>query len=761
MKQAKTKKLIRKKLMAALFITSSAGLLITSAIFTLFLIISLKNDVENEMRAHARHTGASCVFSLSFENTHDAKYILEGLGFLPGFESVAIYRNDGSLFTEHTSPGGEPLPRTFVLGESINKNVSRRVFAVNEPIYSGKDILGSILIAYNMNKFDNTLRHSSHVVLGGLAVALLIAYLIGRRFQHTISSPIEALSSTARSVAQTANFTLRADIHAKDEIGQLSKNFNHMLAEIQKRDQKLLSNEARFRTLVDEAVDAILLIQQNGILVDCNPMAANSLLYSKTGLLHRVISEIIPELTPDAFQNLWETSFSGAHPTINATLLREDGTTYPAEIKLGPIRQQNGNLLIAFCRDITKRLQVAEQLKKTEESLQQSQKMDSIGQLAGGIAHDFNNMLSGIVSSAELLKLLAENDQSQRYLDLILSAAKQASGLTEKLLTFSRKGSLEHASFGINTTVRDAIAILEHSIDPRIQIIENYDSDHHFVSGDSALIQSVILNLAINARDAMGDEGTLTVTTGTTSLSEEECLAIPFDIIPGNHVFIEIHDTGCGISEELQKRIFEPFFTTKDVGKGTGMGLSAVYGTIQNHHGAILVESEEGVGSKFTVLLPLSDEMPANETTSTNIITSKAGNGCILLIDDEEIIRTVVPEMLEKIGYMTLTAKNGEEGIRKFLDNEEHIELVILDMVMPVMDGATCLSGLKRINPDIKIIVSSGYTQNTSTSSLKQEGVAAFIKKPFEYQTLRETITTVLGTSEEPESASYRPDIKA
>jgi len=393
----------------------------------------------------------------------------------------------------------------------------------------------------------------------------------------------------------------------------------------------------------------------------------------------------------------------------------------------------------------------------TEENLRQSQKMDSIGQLAGGIAHDFNNMLAGIVSSAELLKILAESDQSLRYTGFILSAAKQASDLTEKLLNFSRKGVMSPVPFDINATVRGAIAILERTIDPRIQIIENYGSNPDPVSGDAALIQNVVLNLAFNARDAMHSEGVLSVTTGRSTLSEKDCHGIPFKIAPGDHAFITVQDTGCGISKAQQQKIFEP----KDLGTGSGMGLSSVYGTIQSHHGAVLVESEEGKGTTFTILLPVTNKMPNSETANQSITASRSGTGCILLVDDDEIIRTIVPEMLEEIGYMTITAKNGEEGIRKFLDNEENIELVILDMVMPLMDGATCFSGLRRINPDIKVIASSGSAQHTSTHMLKEEGFSGLIKKPFDFNTLKEVISEVAGSQIEPQSSTYRPNLRA
>jgi len=227
-------------------------------------------------------------------------------------------------------------------------------------------------------------------------------------------------------------------------------------------------------------------------------------------------------------------------------------------------------------------------------------------------------------------------------------------------------------------------------------------------------------------------------------LSKEDCQNIPFEIVPGSYASIEVRDTGSGISTDLQQKIFEPFFTTKEIGKGTGMGLSAVYGTIKEHHGAIRLESREGSGSTFTILLPTTDkpfEAPAADEGSPTLKTVK---GCILLIDDEEVIRTIIPELLGSIGYTTLTAYDGLDGLQTYRENQNQIDLVILDMITPRMDGAVCFAGLKEINPDVKVIISSGYTQNASTSALKQEGVLAFIKKPFQLQTLSDIIADIL-----------------
>ena len=357
--------------------------------------------------------------------------------------------------------------------------------------------------------------------------------------------------------------------------------------------------------------------------------------------------------------------------------------------------------------------------------------MASIGQLAGGIAHDFNNMLAGIMGAAQLLKSPKRNidEKSIKFVDMILQASARAADLTAKLLAFGRKGEISSTAVDINDVIKNTIAILSKTIDRKIQISVTSKAENHIVIGDNSGLQNVLMNLGINASHAMENGGKLTFKTRNIQLNTTYCKASSFEINPGNYIEIEIQDTGHGIPPEYLTKIFEPFFTTKEQGKGTGLGLAAVYGTVQMHHGAINVYSEVGVGTVFHILLPCSGtKFKEEEKTANNSFT---GSGKILLVDDEELIRITGKQLLEEMGFIVLLAKDGIEAIKMFKEEKNTIDLVIMDMIMPKMNGREAFFKLKEINENCKVIISSGFIKDEKLELLMEKGLAGFIRKPF------------------------------
>jgi CheY-like chemotaxis protein len=318
------------------------------------------------------------------------------------------------------------------------------------------------------------------------------------------------------------------------------------------------------------------------------------------------------------------------------------------------------------------------------------------------------------------------------------------------LLAFSRKGKLVSVPTEIHNAIEDAMVILQSSIDKRILLKKELDAVNDIVLGDSSLIQNAVLNLGLNARDAIGkNEGTITVSTENVVLDQNFCEVNPFPLTPGGYICIHIKDTGCGISPELQGKIFEPFFTTKSVGRGTGLGLAAVYGSIKEHKGAITVYSEEGRGTIFSIYLPVCSEISYEAPDENQEI--QHGSGCILIIEDEEIVRATAVNILFDLGYEIITATNGEDGLEAFKANISRIDLVLLDMVMPKMNGMDCFRKIKKISPDMKIILSSGFARNTDINQLFKEGLNDFIKKPYRRASLSTTIAKVLNIKNDKE----------
>lgn len=390
-------------------------------------------------------------------------------------------------------------------------------------------------------------------------------------------------------------------------------------------------------------------------------------------------------------------------------------------------------------------LDVTEQ-KLMEARIRQTQKMEVVGQLAGGVAHDFNNMLAAISGSAELLERHVREDQgAMKLLGNIQQAARRSAELTGQLLTFSRKGQRITMPLCINNTIHDVIALLERTIDKRITLKTKLIAKNTCVNGDPALLQNALLNLGVNARDAMPDGGIITFATANVEVEDHVCTVGGFEVEPGSYIEISVSDTGSGMSKEVIQHIFEPFYTTKEIGKGTGLGLAAVYGTVADHHGCINIYSEPGMGSVFKLYLPISGEWRSEAVKPEEQLQ---GSGGVLLVDDEDLLRTVGRELLEELGYRVYLADNGEQALSVYEAEREHISLVIMDVIMPVMGGKEALQRLKSINPDVRVLMSSGFHQDQPNESFVSLGAKGFIQKPYGKQDLSRAVKEAINSGD-------------
>ncbi|MFM1847314.1 MAG: hypothetical protein RL417_788 [Pseudomonadota bacterium] len=404
--------------------------------------------------------------------------------------------------------------------------------------------------------------------------------------------------------------------------------------------------------------------------------------------------------------------------------------------------------VLGVATDITER-------KILQDQLLQSQKMEAIGQLAGGISHDFNNLLTGILGYTALLKMTNERlPEIVKIAELIEGTAHRAAALTQKLLGFARKGKHHNVAVNLHTTIDETLAILQRTIEKNISIRLNCSAANGFVLGDPVQLQQVILNLAINARDAMSrdaggtDGGILSISSSLVELRSSELLAEP-GLKTGTYLEITVRDTGCGIPAAIRERIFEPFFTTKEPDRGSGMGLAMVYGIVKNHGGVISVYSVEGQGAAFRILLPTTEPIPAALPT-TLPSRPPSGHGRILVVDDHPVVRQVTAKMLSALGYKVTTAHDGVEALEYYTEHANDIDLVILDMVMPRMGARECFRQLKAINKDVRAILSTGYVKNNAVHEIMVDGMAAFIQKPFELSQIAETVECVLRGASAP-----------
>lgn len=386
-------------------------------------------------------------------------------------------------------------------------------------------------------------------------------------------------------------------------------------------------------------------------------------------------------------------------------------------------------------------------IKEQQLELLHAEKMKAIGVLAGGVAHDFNNMLTGILGHVSVLKLRARpGDESFEAIVAVEAAALRAAELTKQLLGFARKGKLRSAVVDMHSVIKDTTSVISRTCDRGISIAHQLEADKPMVLGDPSQLHQVVMNLAVNARDAMPQGGVLTVSTGIMDLDQAFC-RVHGDLTPDEYFFVAVADTGEGIPEEIRDRIFDPFFTTKRPGEGTGMGLAMVYGIVRNHGGGVEVRSEAGNGATVTVYLPLAEGASRPEST-TQAFELPHGTGNILVVDDEETVASGTKAMLSLLGYDVAVAGNGRDAVNFYEKHRDNVDLVILDLTMPVMNGVECFDALKETNPDVKLVITTGHAFNDTVQKLLQKGVVGFLPKPYTMLELSCVMAKALSASD-------------
>jgi two-component system cell cycle sensor histidine kinase/response regulator CckA len=510
----------------------------------------------------------------------------------------------------------------------------------------------------------------------------------------------------------------------QNQLKRYSANLETLVAE----------SEKKYQILIDNADESIFIIQDDVIKFP-NPRTIELFAYPKEEIAHIPFIDLV--LDEDRGVILGQPQqIAGAKkiiPTSTFRIMRGSGETVWVDMNAVSIEWGGKPGFLVFLRDVTEK-------KRMEAELIQAQKMEAIGTLAGGIAHDFNNILMGILGYTSLMLLNTEPDNaSHERLKSIEHLVESGADLTKQLLGFARGGKYEVKPTDVNELVRRSSEIFGRT-KKEITIHRNYQKDLYIADVDRGQIEQVLLNLFVNAWQAMPGGGDLYLETCNVTL--DEIYIRLHSINPGNYVKISVTDNGTGMDQATQRRIFEPFFTTKGMGLGTGLGLASAYGIIKNHGGIINVYSEVGRGTTFTIYLPASTRALFEE----KIIPAEAKKSTesVLIVDDQDMILAVARDMLKALGYQVFTAQGGKEALAIYNENKKSIDVVILDMIMPSMSGGETFDKLKAINPHVRVILSSGYSINGQATEIMQRGCNGFIQKPFNIKELSQKIREVL-----------------
>lgn len=513
------------------------------------------------------------------------------------------------------------------------------------------------------------------------------------------------------------------------------------ITERKKAEEELIQQKELLQTILDGIPDVVSLKKPDLEVIS----------YNKVGyeLLGKAAQEIVGTKCYEIIGRKTECSDCATSMAISSgdieTIERyEKAFDIWLEARAIPIKDSSGNIkmTVELLRDITKQRQDQEEKEALQKQLLQAQKMEAIGILAGGVAHDFNNLLGIIMGSAQLAKYdVQENGEADKELQVIVDAAKRAKDLTSKLLTFARKDSGKKSVNSIPRILEDAVMILNRSISKSIKVRNLWEEDI-LVECDANQIYQAVMNLCTNAADSMPSGGDLILECRETDSFEDNCKTCGKEF-EGKYCLIQVSDTGVGIPEEHLSRITEPFYTTKGVGKGTGLGLSVTHGIVTAHDGHLHIYSEYHKGTCVKMYLPIKEIRTPEADEETKRI-SMTGNETVLVIDDEKQLLEMAGRILTKKGYKPVLASGGEEGIEKYKEMEKNISVVVLDLMMPDMDGAEVYGQLKEINPKVKVIFSSGYSINGQAKQLLGEGQLTFVQKPFDIEGLCEAIRNLI-----------------
>ncbi|MFI5335273.1 MAG: ATP-binding protein [Opitutales bacterium] len=750
---------------------------------------------KNQTRNMALSMAAASAVWLAEHDVSGLQEIVEAQKRYPEVRYAMLLNEDGRVLAHTDQSRRGQFVRDLPMARPT-LTLSRRegdVVDVIAPVYLAGRLVGWVRLGFG--QLENRAQLAENTQKGWLyaaiaiAVGALVAGIVAARFTRRLYQ-IRAVSAQV----QQGGADRRVPDLGRDEAGQLGRDFNAMLDALAQRSAELkaanrnleesrtealrqmeaaqlakktveqyntqLQTEAASRQRAEEAIrlqsaaleaaaNAIVITDRNAVVIWANRSFTTLTGYSLGEVIGHKTNELISSGKQDRkfFTHLWQTILADRVWQGELVNRRKDGSLYTEEMTITPLKSEGRDIthFIAIKQDITQRKQDEENRQALEMRYRQAQKMEAVGRLAGGVAHDFNNLLTAIIGNAQLLRLggLGAREQTEAIAQ-IDAAGRRAAGLTRQMLAFSRQQPVVFARINLNEVVANMGKILPRMLGEDIRMQFQYAAMPLPVDADTTMLDQVLLNICVNARDAMPEGGTVTIATSAVEYDAEAVRTFP-EGQAGRFACLSISDQGPGIDPAILPRIFEPFFTTKEVGKGTGLGLATVHGIVEQHKGWIHLESVIGRGTTFHVHLPLQEATEAVADAHSLPPDSLGRGGTILVVEDEDSVRGIVTEVLSRNGYRIIEASNGREGLERWRERRAEVNMLLTDIVMPGgLDGQALAAEILKEAPGLKVGYMSGYMRPNHTRSPYFRVGANYLPKPFEISQLVRFVRQVL-----------------
>lgn len=718
-----------------------------------------KNSISERMTTVSQIIADRSTAALSFDDKKAAIEILSALDEESTVVMACTYNSKEALFASFIKNKSQykcPIVTPRLIYEKGHWFLDE-YFELYQPVVLDEEIIGSVYLKTSLNELNARQLHFIFLLISIIVIAGLVAYILAVKQQSVISKPILELADIAKHITNEADYSMSIPITSNDEIGELKNAFNNMLEQIRKREaardvaeNELIAKEKNLNITLNSIADAVITTDANGEITRMNPVAEHLTGWSyseargkKLKSVFKLIDNVSQKQIENPFKEVLLTNdvvYLGA----NTILIAKDGTQYRiADSASGaPIKGERDIIrgVILVFSDLTKQYQ-------TEEALRRSQKMDAIGQLSGGIAHDFNNRLGVIIGYLDVLKnYLGDDEKATKWLNTALKASLRCADLTRQLLAFSRnEATINKQHVQVGELLKELEDMVARSVTPEVEIKYFLADDLWMIETDTGEFHDVILNLVINAHDAMPNGGKILIEASNCYLDADYAKYNP-DVKIGDYVQILLSDTGTGMDDYTLERIFEPFYTTKPKGKGTGLGMSMVYGFIKRYNGHIKIYSELEIGTTIRMYLPRSENSNVQNESQTNINILPTGTENILIVDDEEDLLKLASQYLGELNYTVYSCENGIKAL-EILNKNDSINLLFSDVVMPGgINGYQLAQQATEIKPDLKILLTSGFTTETIIQKHLSHFATNILSKPYRKSELANRIRLVLDS---------------